>query len=181
MKEWFLNLPFRGKLYVIGGFSIFLTIPVSKDNVYSYSMLSIGLFVVLGFVILLDVIQWRKKATLSSSEKQLSFKLMLGFLIVPVYYVWFLSVIFSIVMDYTYTTEYKTVGKLDSYWYSGGHRTWFGSCHYRSRIINNDGSSTFCVGHIQGHKELKSAISEQVFLVGRSGILGVVIDDVRFQ
>ena len=168
---------------LLAGSLYFLTIPISKDNVYSYSMLSIGLFVVLGFVILLDIIQWRKKATLSTSEKKLSFKLIFGFLIVSVYYVWFLSIIFSIIMEYQNSNKFHVVGNLDGYWYSGGvaGKIWIGSCHYYARIKNNDGSNTFCVGHIQNHKKLKPVISEQVYLVGRSGMLGVVIDDIRFQ
>lgn len=183
MKEWFVNLPLRGKLYTIGGFSIFLTIPISRDNVYSYSTLSIGIFVALGTLIFFDIIQWRKNATISASEKKLSFKLILGLLIIPIYYVWFLSIIFAIIMEYQNSNKFNVVGNLDGYWYSGGSagKHWFGSCHYYARIKNSDGSNTFCVGHIETHKILESAISQQVNLVGRSGILGVVIDDIRLQ
>jgi len=179
MKEWFIKLPLLGKVYVVSGFSIFVTIPLSSQNVYQFSTLSLSCFTVLGLRIAFDIYRFRKQARLSPSEQRFSIKVALGYLVVPAYYIWALSLAFSIIMNHVSTTQYKALAELESYWYSGGYKQWFGGCHYYARVKNSDGSNTICVGHIKGHRELKSVISQQVSLVGRSSILGSLIDDIK--
>ncbi len=177
MKAWFLKLPFRGKLYVLGGFSLFVLVPIDKDHTYLYSSLSISLILGVGMIILVDVASFLRKSELAPGTGPL--KRTLFITMTACFYAWILSQAITIIMDYTHTKPFEVAANLDGYWYNQNSRNWFGGCHYRARFQNEDGTNRLCVGHIENHKELREMISEDVLLVGRSGFLGVVIDDVR--